>query len=212
MEDILSGMFGGGGGSGGFGGFGGARGARTRRRGADVEASASLPFRQAVEGATVQLSVEGRTMTVRIPAGVQDGQKIRLRGKGEPGRGGGEPGDLLVTVRVEPHPVFRIDGANLRLTLPVTFAEASLGATVEVPTLDGGTVKLKIPAGTPAGRTLRVKGRGISTAKTTGDLLVTLEVAVPRHLSREAKKAVEQFAATTSGEDPRADLRIKAAY
>lgn len=208
VEDILSGMFGGGGGFGG--GFGGSRGTRLRERGADLTASARLPFRQAAVGATVQLTVDGSAMTVRIPAGVHDGQKIRLRGKGVPGRGGGEPGDLLVTVTVEPHPVFRLDGRDLRLTLPVTFAEASLGATVEVPTLDGSTVKLKVPAGTPSGRTLRVKGRGVGSSKGTGDLLVTIEVAVPRHLNRDAKKAVEAFAAATSSEDPRADLRAKA--
>src|SRR5690606_3995109 len=122
------------------------------QRGADIATSATLPFRSAVEGATVQLTTNGRSMNVRIPAGVNDGQKIRLRGKGQPGRGGGEPGDMVVTVHVEPHPVFTMDGRNLRITVPVTFAEAALGATIEVPTLAGDTVRLKVPAGTPSGR------------------------------------------------------------
>ncbi|HLS50223.1 MAG TPA: DnaJ C-terminal domain-containing protein, partial [Actinomycetaceae bacterium] len=195
FEDVLAGMFGG-------TGFGGPR----RARGGDIHSSASVPFRQAVSGATVKLTTNGRSMKVRIPPGVRDGQKIRLRGKGQPGHGGGEAGDLVVTVHVEPHPVFTIDGNNLRMTLPVTFAEAALGGTVEVPTLDGARVRLRVPAGTPSGRTLRVRGRGVETKKGTGDLLVTLEVAVPSRLDGAAAKAVEDFAAATAGEDPRADL------
>ena len=204
FEDILQDMFGGAAG----GGFGSRRGGQ---RGGDIATSASLPFRSAVEGAKVQLTTNGRSMTVRIPPGVKDGQKIRLRGKGQPGRGGGEPGDMVVTVHVEPHPVFAMDGHNLRITVPVTFAEAALGATIEVPTISGETVKVKVPAGTPSGRTLRVKGRGVHTPKDTGDLLVTVQVAVPSHLPADARKAVEAFAAATEGEDPRADLRARAA-
>ncbi|MCM3660371.1 DnaJ domain-containing protein [Georgenia satyanarayanai] len=203
FEDILQDMFSGGGG----GGFGSRR---TTQRGGDITTSATLPFRNAVEGSTVQLTTNGRSMNVRIPAGVSDGQKIRLRGKGQPGRGGGEPGDMVVTVHVEPHPVFTMDGLNLKVTVPVTFAEAALGATIDVPTLSGETVRLKVPAATPSGRTLRVKGRGIDTPKGTGDLLVTVQVAVPTHLPADARKAVEAFAAATSGEDPRADLRARA--
>ncbi|MBD8061868.1 DnaJ C-terminal domain-containing protein [Oceanitalea stevensii] len=206
FEDILQDMFSGGGGGGG--GFGSRR---TTQRGGDITTSATLPFRNAVEGSTVQLTTNGRSMNVRIPAGVSDGQKIRLRGKGQAGRGGGEPGDMVVTVHVEPHPVFTMDGLNLKVTVPVTFAEAALGATIDVPTLSGETVRLKVPAGTPSGRTLRVKGRGIDTPKGTGDLLVTVQVAVPTHLPADARKAVEAFAAATSGEDPRADLRARAA-
>ncbi|MFC4554556.1 DnaJ C-terminal domain-containing protein [Georgenia faecalis] len=202
FEDILSDMFGG-------GGFTGR--SRGPVRGDDIAASASLPFRQAVEGATMQLTVGERTMTVRIPAGVHDGQKIRLRGKGQPGAAGGEPGDMVVTVSVEPHPVYQLDGRNLRITVPVTFAEAALGGTVEVPTLDGGTVRVKVPAGTPSGRTLRVKGKGVTTPAGTGDLLVTVTVAVPKNLPGDAREAVEAFAAATAGEDPRAELRALAA-
>lgn len=201
FEDILGGLFGG-------GGFGQTRAAR---RGADLSAVATLPFRQAVEGSTVALGVEGRTVKARIPAGVRDGQKIRLRGKGRPGENGAPAGDLEVTVRVTPHPVFALDGNNLRVTLPVAFDEAALGAEVPVPTLDGGTVRLKIPAGTPSGRTLRVKGRGVTTASGTGDLLVTVQVVVPQRLSAAAKEAVQAFGIATSGEDPRADLLARAA-
>ncbi|WP_413451882.1 DnaJ C-terminal domain-containing protein [Georgenia phoenicis] len=229
FEDLFGGMFGGGGGrtrfsTGGGGGFedilqdmfsggggGGFGSRRTPQRGGDITTSATLPFRNAVEGSTVQLTTNGRSMNVRIPAGVNDGQKIRLRGKGQPGRGGGEPGDMVVTVHVEPHPVFTMDGLNLKVTVPVTFAEAALGATIEVPTISGDTVRVKVPAGTPSGRTLRVKGRGVDTPKGTGDLLVTVQVAVPSHLPADARKAVEAFAAATAGEDPRADLRARAA-
>lgn len=205
FDDILSGMFGG-----GRGGGGGFRATRGPERGADLEASASLPFRQAVEGATVRLTVDGNAMTVRIPPGVHNGQKIRLRGKGHPGRGGGPAGDLVVTVAVEHHPLFSLHGHNVHLKVPVTFAEAALGATIDVPTLDGSTVRVKVPAGTRSGQTLRVKGRGAPVAGTPGDLMVELEVAVPRALNAEARAAVEAFAAATKGEDPRADLRERA--
>ncbi|WP_448062441.1 DnaJ C-terminal domain-containing protein [Cellulomonas hominis] len=205
FEDILGGLFGGGGGAGA--GFGTGRG---QRRGADLSAATTLPFRQAAEGSTVSLGVEGRTVNARIPAGVKDGQKIRLRGKGRPGEAGAPAGDLEVTVRVTPHPVFTLEGANLRLTLPVAFDEAALGAQVDVPTLDGGTVRLKIPAGTPSGRTLRIKGKGVTTPKETGDLLVTVQVVVPQKLTPAAREAVQAFGIATSGEDVRADLLARA--
>lgn len=204
FEDILAGMFGGGGRPAGF------RATRGPERGADMQASTTLPFRDAVEGSTVRLGVGGTAMTVRIPPGVHHGQKIRLPGKGEPGRGGGPAGDLVVTVAVEPHPVFSLRGHNLHITVPVTFAEAALGGTIEVPTLDGSTVRVKIPAGTPSGRTFRVKGRGVPLARTPGDLMVTAEVAVPQALTGKAKAAVQAFAEATADEDPRADLRTRA--
>ncbi|NTW39760.1 MAG: DnaJ domain-containing protein [Cellulomonadaceae bacterium] len=209
FDDILGGLFGGAGGS--AGGPAGFRPNRRAQQGVDLEASTTLPFRQAVEGSTVTLGVDGRRVTARIPAGVRDGQKIRLRGKGRPGEGGGPPGDLVIVVSVEPHPVFTIDGRDLRVTLPVTFAEAALGAQVEVPTLDGSTVKVKVPEGTPSGRTLRVRGRGVAAAAGTGDLLVTVQVAVPQRLSDDAKAAVKAFAEATADADVRADLRARAA-
>jgi molecular chaperone DnaJ len=146
-----------------------------------------------------------REVKVRIPAGVSDGQRIRLKGRGDPGRQGGQPGDLFVTCRVEPDPLFRMEGRNLRITVPVTFPEVALGADVEVPTLDGATVKVRIPAGTRNGRTLRVKGRGVATAKGTGDLMVTVEVAVPAKLSEEERSALEALAAAAT-ESPRDHL------
>ncbi|UNX54625.1 DnaJ domain-containing protein [Georgenia sp. TF02-10] len=199
FEDILSGMFGG-----SAGGFGSRR---RPQRGADVVASATLPFRQALTGATVQLTVDGRVVTTRIPAGVHDGQKIRIRGKGQPGTNGGEPGDLIVTVAVEPHPLFSLDGKNVRLTVPITFDEAALGATIEVPTPEGETVKVKVAAGTPSGRTLRVRRRGAAS----GDLLVTVNVVVPSRLSAKAKAAVQEFARANDGANPREGLAALAA-
>jgi molecular chaperone DnaJ len=195
----------------GFGGFGATPGPR---RGADVHASTRLSFREAVTGATVTLrGAEVGQVTARIPAGVKDGQRIRLRGKGMPGDPGAGDGDLLVTVAVDPDPVFGRSGDDLTVTVPVTFPEAALGATIEVPTLeqnDGraevGTVRLKVPAGTPSGRVLRVKGRGVRTAKSVGDLRVTVQVAVPRRLDGDARAAVDAFASATKGEDPRAEL------
>ena len=142
-----------------------------------------------------------RTITVRIPAGIKDGAKLRLTGKGAPGRGSGPAGDLFVTVRVEPHPLFERTGNNLTITVPISFAEAALGTSLRVPTL-GGAVTLKIPAGTPSGRTLRVRGRGVPAKKGAGDLLVTVEVAVPARMSSAEKAALEQLA-HASTEDPR---------
>ena len=208
FEDILGSMFGGGAGAGGFGGR--RAGFTAPEKGADLSAETTLPFRTAVEGATVELTVEGRKVTTRIPAGVNDGQKLRIRGRGRPGTGGGDAGDLVITVHVEPHPVFTLSGRDLRVTVPVTFAEATLGAQIEVPTLAGDTVRLKVPAGTPSGRVLRVKGRGVPTSKGAGDLLVTVQVAVPQKLSRKAKQALEAFAAESDHEDVRADLVARA--
>lgn len=199
FEDLLGGLFGNGGGA----GFSGGRGPQ---QGADLSATVTMPFRQAVEGSQVSLNVEGRTVNARIPAGVRDGQKIRLRGKGRPGTAGAPGGDLVVTVNVTPHPVFSLDGENLRLTVPVAFDEAALGATIEVPTLDGSTVRVKVPEGTPSGRVLRVKGRGVQAAKGAGDLLVTVQVVVPQRLSAAAREAVQAFGIATSGEDVRAGL------
>jgi molecular chaperone DnaJ len=193
FEDILGGLFGNG------GGF-----STGPQKGADLATSATLPFRQAVEGSTVSLVVEGRTVNARIPAGVRDGQKIRLRGKGRPGDRGAPAGDLVITVRVTPHPVFSLDGDNLRITVPVAFDEASLGATIEVPTLDGSTVRVKVAEGTPSGRVLRVKGKGVPGTK--GDLLITVQVVVPQRLNAAAREAVQAFGIATSGEDVRADL------
>lgn len=205
FEDILSGMFGGGS-PGERAGF-----QRGPVKGGDITTSASLPFRSAVEGATVNLTLDGtRSMKVRIPAGVQDGQKIRLRGKGQPSATGGSPGDLVVTVKVEPHPVFGLNGQNLTITVPITFPEAVQGATISVPTLDGSQVKLKVPAGTQSGSRLRAKGRGVKTKKGTGDLIVTLEVAVPRKVSKAAAEALQQFADASDGTDPRAHLAAAA--
>ncbi|SJM45835.1 Chaperone protein DnaJ [Actinomycetales bacterium JB111] len=209
LDDILSSMFG----AGAPSGFGSRRGgSRGPQRGQDVVASTQLPFRQAIEGSTVELTVDGRRVTTRIPPGVRDGQKIRIRGKGRAGAAGGPAGDLVITVEVTPHPVFTLDGKNLRLTVPVTFDEAALGATIEVPTLGGDPVRLKVPAGTPSGRTLRVKKRGVQPTKgTAGDLLVTLNVVVPSKLSTEAKQAVEAFREANGDASPRATLFDEAA-
>jgi molecular chaperone DnaJ len=141
---------------------------------------------------------------------VADGQKIRLRGKGEPSPDGGEAGDLVLTVQVRKHPVFERDGIHLRVDVPVTFVEAALGATIEVPTLGGAPVKLKVAPGTPSGRVLRVKGRGVTTSKGTGDLLATVQVAVPAHLSAEAQKHLQAFAESLPAENPRDELIARA--
>jgi molecular chaperone DnaJ len=199
-------MFGGGGPA--YGGYGAPAGPR---RGANVTARTTLSFRDAVEGATVTLSTgNGRRITTRIPAGVRDGQTIRLAGKGEPGDQGAPSGDLMLQVEVQKHPVFGRDGDNLTVDLPVTFAEAALGATVSVPTLSGEPVKVRIAPGTPSGRVLRVKGRGVPRKDHQGDLLAKVSVVVPQRLTDEARQAVEALQAQEEGVDPRADLFARA--
>jgi len=136
-----------------------------------------------------------RSVKVRLPAGVEDGQRIRVKGRGAAGKGGGPSGDLYVIVRVGRHNLFGRKGRNLTLSVPVSFTEATLGTTLTVPTLDE-PVTLRVPAGTPSGRTFRVKGRGVTGGKksATGDLLVSVEVAVPAELSDEQRAAVEELA------------------
>ncbi len=148
-----------------------------------------------------------RTMQVRIPAGVNDGQRIRLTGKGAPGENSGASGDLYVTVHVRPHPVFGRKGRQLTVTVPVSFAEAALGAEIDVPTLAGQKVRLRIPPGTPTGRTFRVRGKGATGARgEAGDLLVTVEVQVPTSLSPEAADALRAYRDLAGEGDPRANL------
>ncbi|QEO14643.1 DnaJ domain-containing protein [Agromyces intestinalis] len=207
-DDLLGGLFGGGRfgqSTGGYRGFGGPTPGR------DVTATTTLDFITATRGDQVTLqTAEGKPVTVNIPAGVADGQKIRLRGKGHPSPDGGANGDMILTVNVRKHPVFERDGLNLRVTVPVTFEEAALGATIQVPTLGGDPVKLKVAPGTPSGRVLRVKGRGVATKKGTGDLLAVVQVAVPSHLSKEAEERLREFAALLPDENPRDDLIARA--
>jgi molecular chaperone DnaJ len=154
------------------------------------------------------VSTRTRSINVRIPAGVADGQQVRLKGQGEPGRGGAPAGDLYVKVHVTPHRLFGRSERNaddLTLTVPVTYPELVLGSTVTVPTLDS-TVSLRIPAGTTSGRTFRVRGRGVARKGNTGDLLVTVEVAVPSKLDDAAATALQSYAEATKGFDPRAEL------
>lgn len=145
------------------------------------------------------------TMNVRIPAGVQDGQRIRLKGKGSPGEFGGPAGDLYVVVHVSPHQLFGRKGNALTITVPISFAEAALGAQVSVPTLSGSPVTVKVPPGTASGRTFRIRGKGVTQKDgSLGDLLATVAVQVPQRLSAEAKQALETFAQATKDDDPRA--------
>ncbi|WP_084105198.1 DnaJ C-terminal domain-containing protein [Demequina sp. NBRC 110056] len=199
FEDMLGNLFGG-------GGF-----QRGPQKGTDIAAATEVSFRQAAAGDTITLRTATGDVTTRLPVGVKDGQKIRIRGKGRAGANGGPAGDLLLTVRVAAHPVFSTDGRNLLVKLPVSFDEAALGATVEVPTLDGERVRVKIPEGTPSGKVLRVKGRGLATKDGPGDLLVTITVNVPSKLARKAKEALQAFALHTAKDDPRKDFYKDAA-
>jgi molecular chaperone DnaJ len=199
-QDIFANLFG-----------GGAR--RGPRKGSDLQTEATITFKEAVFGTTLdlKLNVDGsgsQTISARVPAGVNDGAKIRVKGKGAPGEAG--PGDLFIELHVKPHAVFSRKGENLLLTLPVTFAEAALGADLKVPTLSGDDVTVRLAAGTPTGRVLRVKGRGVKKGAVVGDLLITIEVQVPRRVEGKALDAIKAFAAATSDEDVRAEFVTKA--
>jgi molecular chaperone DnaJ len=189
--------------------FGGAR----QRHGADLQTEASILFKDSIYGTELNLRLQPQgsaamNITTRVPAGIKDGAKIKIKGRGAPGAAG--PGDLYVTVHVTPHPIFSRKDENIHLSLPVTFAEAALGADIKVPTLEGDEVTVRIAPGTPSGRTLRVKGRGVKKGSTTGDLMITIDVRVPQRVDDAAKKAIEEFAQATKEFDPRAELNAKA--
>jgi molecular chaperone DnaJ len=200
-QDIFANLFGG----------GGMR--RGPRKGSDLQTEATITFKEAVFGTTLdlKLNTDGngpQNISARVPAGVNDGAKIRVKGKGAPGEAG--PGDLFIELAVKPHATFSRKGENLLLTLPVTFAEAALGADIKVPTLSGDDVTVRLAAGTPTGRVLRVKGRGIKKGAVVGDLLVTVEVQVPRRVEGKAEEAIKAFAAATADHDIRAEFVVKA--
>ncbi len=266
VGDVLGGLFG--------QRAGAPRGAARPRRGADVEASVTLSFLDALRGVTVPLRLtttgpcqtcrgsgaapgtaphtcgvcggqgvnsrnqggfafaepcaacrgtgrvvdtpcptcagagttsQERTLTVRVPAGVEDGQRVRVAGRGAAGERGGPQGDLLVLVHVSTHPLFGRKGDAVTMSVPVTFPEAALGAEVKVPTPDGGAVTLRVPAGTASGRTFRVKGRGVPKKTGVGDLLVTVDVAVPARLPDRAAEALRAYAEAMP-DDPRRGL------
>lgn len=211
FEDILSGLFGGGGG-GGFGGFGGRGGspfqaAPQPQKGADLAASTTISFRDAYEGTEMRLNIGGKPVTVRIPAGIRDGQKIKIAKQGQPGVNGGPNGDLKVTVTVTPDPLYAVDGNNLRVKLPISYPEAVFGAQVEVPLPDGSSVKVKVPADSSSGRTLRVRNRGLKKGRKRGDVLIDLSIVVPPTFTDAEKELVEQLAALQDKWDPRAEIR-----
>ena len=189
--------------------FGGAR----QRHGADLQTEASISFKDSIYGTelNLRLSPSGSaptSITTRVPAGIKDGAKIKIKGRGAPGAAG--PGDLYVLVHVTPHPIFSRKDENIHLTLPITFSEAALGADISIPTLDGDEVTVRIAPGTPSGRTLRVKGRGVKKGSSVGDLMITLDVRIPQRVDGEAKQAIEKFANATKDFNPRAELFTKA--
>ena len=181
IGDIFEGLFGGrGGGGGGFaGGFGGGRG-RPQPRGANVTYRLAVSLPDAATRASQRITLsDGKTIDLKLPAGVEDGTQMRLAGKGEPGPGGN--GDALVTIQIQPHPFFRRDGDNIRLDLPISLDEAVNGAKVKVPTVEGA-VMLTVAPGSSSGKTLRLKNRGMTRKDgTRGDQLITLEIALPEN-------------------------------
>ncbi len=199
-QDIFANLFGGG-------------GRRGPRKGQDLQTEATITFKEAAFGTTLELrlSADGgpsQTISARVPAGVNDGAKIRVKGKGSRGEAG--PGDLFILLHVKPHAVFSRKGENIALTVPVTFAEATLGGDIKVPTLTGDEVTLRIAPGTSNGRVLRVKGRGITKGATVGDLLVTIEVQVPQRVEGAALDALKKYAEATADQDVRKEFNTKA--
>jgi len=212
LEDLLR-QFTGGGGGFQFGGSGGGRrrGRRPAQPGADVQHDVEVPFRTAVTGGEVNLrlrrpSGKSETLSVKIPAGIDDGKTIRLRGQGEPSTNGGPAGDLLITIRAQPHSHFRRDGLDLIVRVPVTLAEAALGAKVDVPTPQGA-ITLKVPPGTSSGTRLRAKGQGVRKADgTTGDLYAEIAIVMPKQLDEESAELVRKLDSRLRQGDVRAEL------
>lgn len=192
---------------------GGGRRANTAspRRGADATAEVEIPFATAIHGGEVQLGIQresGRTETlaVKIPPGIETGKKIRLRGQGQPAPRNGTAGDLLIAVRVAPHPYFSRQGSDLLLRLPVTLSEAAAGAKIDVPT-PSGTVAVKIPPGTSSGKKLRVRGHGVSGKDgPAGDLLVEVQIVLPKDLAPPDVESLREID-RRHPQDPRANLR-----
>jgi molecular chaperone DnaJ len=174
-----------------------------------MQAEATISFRESINGTRLSFNSPSGPVTTKIPAGVQDGAKIRVRGKGAPGEAGS--GDLYITINVAPHSVFTRKDGDLLITLPVTFPEAALGADVPVPTLSGEEVILRLPAGSANGKTLRIKGRGLTRKDgSSGDLLVTIEVTVPQRVDGKAKRALESYLKESKDADPREEFRKRA--
>ncbi len=199
-QDIFANLFGGG-------------GRRGPRKGQDLQTEATITFKEAAFGTTLELrlSADGgpsQSISARVPAGVNDGAKIRVKGKGSKGEAG--PGDLFILLHVKPHAVFSRKGENIAITVPVTFTEATLGGDIKVPTLTGDEVTLRIAPGTSNGRVLRVKGRGITKGTTVGDLLVTIEVQVPQRVEGAALEALKKYAEAMSDSDVRKEFNAKA--
>ena len=225
LGQIFGSRFGGGPGAGGPGGgfadlfgqsagaarAGGRKRARPPTRGADVRHELTIPFNMAVTGGDVEIGLKRRsgkseTISVKIPPGIEEGTKIRLRGQGEPGTPGGTPGDLLLTVRALAHPCFQRRGNQLHVKLPVTLAEAALGAKVDVPT-PKGTVSLKVPPGTSSGTKLRIKAHGVAPAKgPVGDLLAEVQIVLPDKLDDESREMIRRIG-EKDAVNPRSDVK-----
>jgi DnaJ-class molecular chaperone len=205
FEDILSSVFGArGAGTGGFGGFA-AEDVMQPAAGRDADAEATITLAEVAKGARQRVRLPtGKDVDVKIPAGLADGQTIRLKGQGFPGRHGGPAGDALVTVRIASHPLFKAEGANLRIDLPLALYEAVLGGKVRVPTLDGA-VELAVPPGTSGGRTFRLKGKGLPAKAGMGDLLVTVRIVLPPQTGAELDELMRRLR-DEAPYDPRAEL------
>jgi molecular chaperone DnaJ len=193
-----------------FGGLGDlfSQNAARPQPGPDLTAELTLSFDEALAGTSRQLTINGRAVTAKIPKGVANGARVRLKGQGGRGANGGPDGDLYIKVKVGRHPHFRRAGKDLKITVPVTFAEAALGADISVPTLDA-PVTLRVPAGTASGKTFKLTGRGVETAKGTGNLLVTVEVVVPSDLTAEQRRLIEELDSTEPTKNPRSHLGVE---
>lgn len=193
LSDLFGDLFGGGG--------GGARGRRSPARGADLQSEVAVDLASALRGAELKLRLQdgGDEVTVRVPAGAGDGDKVRVAGQGAPGAVGGQPGDLLLTIRVQPHPFFERSGLDLYLDLPITAGEAYRGAKVRAPTPDG-PVTLTVPRHAQSGQVLRLKGKGVKRKNETGDLFVRFQIKLPTASSAEVEKAVETLENAMSGD------------
>lgn len=189
--------------------FGRREGSSNLRKGSDLFAEIFISFRESLTGREMSFEINGEKVSIRIPAGLHHGAQVKIRGRGNLGSAGS--GDLIILVQVNPHPVFKRKDNDLLMILPVTFAELALGADIFIPTFDGDDIKIRVPAGTKNGQTLKVKERGVKYAEGRGNLLIKVEVQIPQRLKTNAKEALKHFASIDNEESPRKHLKDEVA-
>lgn len=218
FEDIFGSMFGGGGGYSSHTYYTNANTGGTQNqyannfnatpeKGKDRKAKIALSVQQAIKGTKIKLKVSNKTITANVPAGVNDGQKIKLRGQGTPGINGGPNGDLIINVTVKKHPYVKLIGKDIETKVPVSFSEACFGAKIKIPTIDGKIIDVNIPSGTNSGETIIIPNKGVTTKNGVGNMIVVPEIVVPQKMNKDQENAIKLFEKAGVNDDPRKQMK-----